>query len=260
MNNDTYTPCTKCGRPMAYCKGQCCGQPKGCDCKEYCSPVRGAIRQCDKDCPHAAVIPSITVDHAENLNDLCDTFIHVSDINTTFYVDDKHRTIITWAGTVEYDNYDLVANSLNLRGQFLMDRANSIGAYYDKTGAYQTFRLNEAKPLNFAITFNDLSGGSGSGDVVAQTLWEEFREYVGGVYDYIFSVSITWAASPFSGFSGRINGGQFSYDTTTDTMTAIFSVYNEAASQYKTYKLTCTESSSTDGNDKPYTDVHWELL
>lgn len=150
MNDDTYTPCTKCGRPMKYCKGQCCGKPQGCDCKEYGPAVCGVIRQRQPECPYTAVIPSMVVEHADNLKDLCDTFVHVSDLNTTFYIDDKHRTIITWAGPVEYDNYDLAANSLGLRSQFLLDFANDRGVYYDKTGNYKVF--------NFG------NGGGGGGD------------------------------------------------------------------------------------------------
>lgn len=142
MNNDeTYTPCTQCGRPMAYCKGQCCGKPKGCQCREYGPSVCGAIRQCEPKCPFTATIPSVVVEHADSLKDLCNTFVHVSDINTTFYIDDKHRPIITWAGPVEYDNYDLALNSLDLRSQFLIDFANNRGAYYNKTGNYQIFNF-----------------------------------------------------------------------------------------------------------------------
>lgn len=152
MNNDeTYTPCTKCGRPMAYCKGQCCGKPKGCQCKEYGPAVCGAIRQCEPKCPYTAVIPSIVVEHADSLKDLCDTFVHVSDINTTFYIDDKHRTIITWAGPVEYDNYDLATNSLGLRSQFLIDFANERGAYYDKTGNYKTFDFGQINDATLTV-------------------------------------------------------------------------------------------------------------
>lgn len=139
MNDDTYTPCTKCGRPMAYCKGKCGCKRCGCDCKEYGPAVCGAIRPRQPECPYTAVIPSLTVDHVDSLRDLCDTFVHVSDINTTFYIDDKHRTIITWAGPVEYDNYDLATNTLGLRSQFLIDFANDRGAYYNKTGNYKTF-------------------------------------------------------------------------------------------------------------------------
>lgn len=171
MNNDeTYTPCTQCGRPMAYCKGQCCGKPKGCQCREYGPSVCGAIRQRQPECPHAAVIPSVVVEHADGLKDLCDTFVHVSDINTTFYIDDKHRPIITWAGPVEYDNYDLALNSLDLRSQFLIDFANSRGAYYNKTGNYQVFNFGNGggeEIVRYEITASDLQ----SADTFATRNW-----------------------------------------------------------------------------------------
>lgn len=154
-NDDTYTPCTNCGRPMAYCKGECGCKPKGCGCKEYGPAVCGAIRQTEPKCPHVAVIPSVVVEHADSLKDLCDTFVHVSDLNTTFYIDDKHRPIITWAGPVEYDNYDLATNSLGLRSQFMIDFANNRGAYYDKTGNYKIFNFGssaEVKTLEVIYT------------------------------------------------------------------------------------------------------------
>lgn len=160
MNNDeTYTPCTQCGRPMAYCKGQCCGKPKGCQCREYGPSVCGAIRQCEPKCPFTATIPSVVVEHADSLKDLCNTFVHVSDINTTFYIDDKHRPIITWAGPVEYDNYDLALNSLDLRSQFLIDFANNRGAYYNKTGNYQVFNFGNGggeETARYEIATSDL--------------------------------------------------------------------------------------------------------
>lgn len=168
MNNDeTYTPCTNCGRPLSYCKGQCCGKPKGCQCREYGPSVCGAIRQCEPKCPHAAVIPSVVVEHADSLKDLCDTFVHVSDINTTFYIDDKHRPIITWAGPVEYDNYDLALNSLDLRSQFLIDFANNRGAYYNKTGNYQIFNFGEGgsnEPVLISLSYADTDAWVGTSD------------------------------------------------------------------------------------------------
>lgn len=148
MNNETYTPCTKCGRPMAYCKGQCCGKPKGCECQEYGPMKAGCIREIKPSCPYQAVIPSITVENKSNLKDLADCLVHVSDINTTFYIDDKHRIIVTWAGPVEYDDYDLDANTLGLRSQFLIDHKNNYAAYYTKTGEYQKFNFSEAGEEN----------------------------------------------------------------------------------------------------------------
>lgn len=143
MNDETFTPCTKCGRPMAYCKGQCCGKSKGCCCQEYGPMKPGCIREVEPGCPYKAVIPTLTVEDKSNLKDLADCFVHVSNINTTFYIDDKHRTIVTWAGPVEYDNYDLDANTLGLRSQFLIDHANDYAAYYNKTGEYQKFNFSE---------------------------------------------------------------------------------------------------------------------
>lgn len=187
MNNDeTYTPCTQCGRPMAYCKGQCCGKPKGCQCREYGPSVCGAIRQRQPECPHAAVIPSVVVEHADSLKDLCDTFVHVSDINTTFYIDDKHRPIITWAGPVEYDNYDLAANSLDLRSQFLIDFANNRGAYYNKTGNYQIFNFGNGggeETARYEITASDLQ----SADTFATRNWGQGT--AGSIFFYIVAYS-----------------------------------------------------------------------
>lgn len=145
MNDETFTPCTKCGRPMAYCKGQCCGKSKGCCCQEYGPMKPGCIREVEPGCPYKAVIPTLTVEDKSNLKDLADCFVHVSNINTTFYIDDKHRTIVTWAGPVEYDNYDLDANTLGLRSQFLIDHANDYAAYYNKTGEYQKFNFSEGE-------------------------------------------------------------------------------------------------------------------
>lgn len=142
MNDNTYyKPCTKCGRPQTFCKGECCGKPQGCNCREYGPKACGCIRQIAPKCPFEAVIPSVTVDTVENIKDLADCFVHVVDINTTFYIDDKHRIITTWSGPVEYDNYDLTVNPLGLRSQFLIDFANDRGAYYDKTGAYKVFNF-----------------------------------------------------------------------------------------------------------------------
>lgn len=144
MNNDeTYTPCTQCGRPMAYCKGQCCGKPRGCQCQEYGPKVCGAIRPGEPKCPYQATIPSLTVESVSNLKDLADCFVYVSDINTTFYIDDKHRPVITWAGPVEVDGYDYANNPLGLRSQMLYDFQNNRAVYYNKSGAYRLIDLTE---------------------------------------------------------------------------------------------------------------------
>lgn len=90
-----------------------------------------------------AVIPTLVVETTEGLKELADCFVHVANINTTFYIDDKHRSIITWAGPVEVDAYDYANNPLKLRSQTVYDFENNRGIYYNKTGAYRLFTLTE---------------------------------------------------------------------------------------------------------------------
>lgn len=144
MNEDTYTPCTKCGRPMQYCKGECCGKPKcGCGCKEYGCKHNACIRETDPKCPYTAVIPIVTLETKDNIRELADCFVHVTNINTTYYIDDKHRIIVTWAGPVEVNNYDYQNNPLGLRSQWAYDFANNRGIFYNAQGVYRTIELTE---------------------------------------------------------------------------------------------------------------------
>ena len=151
--------CTTCGRPWVVCKGEC-GCNKPCCNKvnfcEYGRAVPGCIRERAPECPMQAVIPSVVVESISNLKNLADCFVHVTDINTTFYIDDKHRAMITWAGPVEYNNYDLEANTLGLRSQLLIDEANNLLAYYDKTGNYQLVNSggDDEDILRFTVNFS----------------------------------------------------------------------------------------------------------
>ncbi len=145
--------CTTCGRPWIVCKGECgCKKPCCCNKKvdfcEYGRMAHGCIRERAPECPMQAVIPSVVVESVSNLKNLADCFVHVTSLNTTFYIDDKHRTMVTWAGPVEYDNYDLVANPNGFRSQFLLDFANDRGAYYDKTGNYKVFNFGNSGGLD----------------------------------------------------------------------------------------------------------------
>lgn len=166
MNNDeTYTPCTSCGRPMAYCKGQCCGKTKGCQCQEYGPKVCGAIRPGEPKCPYQAVIPSLTVESVSNLKDLADCFAHVSGINTTFYIDDKHRITTIWAGPVEAnlpediqtaEEFEEFVRSFNLRSQFLYVR------FFDQDNnkhLYDAFYFDKTGSIFFAGEFESVSSG-----------------------------------------------------------------------------------------------------
>lgn len=90
-----------------------------------------------------AVIPAITVEDVSGIKNIADCFVHVSNINTTFYIDDKHRMMITWAGPVEVNDYDYENNPLNLRSQTVYDFSNNRAIYYNKIGEYRVIMLGE---------------------------------------------------------------------------------------------------------------------
>jgi hypothetical protein len=84
-----------------------------------------------------AVIPAITVDSVDGIINLANCFVHVSEINTTFYIDDKHRPMIIWAGPVELpDDYDITANEYGLAGQeaYMTIQGVYTQLYFDKHG------------------------------------------------------------------------------------------------------------------------------
>ncbi len=157
--------CTTCGRPWVVCKGDCGCKKSCCNNVNFCEygrAVPGCIRERAPECPMQAVIPSVVVESVSNLKNLADCFVHVTNINTTFYIDDKHRTMVTWAGPVEYNNYDLDTNSLGLRSQFLLDFANNRAAYYNATGEYEVFGLDESSNSGDTYTISIADGVSGS--------------------------------------------------------------------------------------------------
>lgn len=108
---------------------------------EYSSMVPGCLRRMEPKCPYIAVIPSVVVDDKSSLKKLAACFVHVTNINTTFYIDDKHRMMVTWAGPVEADGYDFANNPLGLRSQMVYDFANNAAAYYNAKGEYKLIAL-----------------------------------------------------------------------------------------------------------------------
>lgn len=98
------------------------------------------IRNQKPDCMAKAVIPSITVDSVDGITELANCFVHVTSTNTTFYIDDKHRIMIVWAGPVELEVYDVVENPLRLRSQSLYTTVNGVYTqiYFDAQGAAHT--------------------------------------------------------------------------------------------------------------------------
>lgn len=151
MNENYNTPNSSCcGRPMAYsAKPQC--KYNDCCLSEYNYTMPACIRNKQPDCTAKAVIPSITVETMDGITNLANCFVHVTSINTTFYIDDKHRPMITWAGNVEVnlpetvqteEEWEEFVTSFDLKEQFLYikrydndNNKNIISAFYfDKTG------------------------------------------------------------------------------------------------------------------------------
>lgn len=111
---------------------------------EYGEKVCACFKPGTPKCPPQAVIPSLTIENKQGIKGLANCLVHIADINTTVYVDDRSRLTIIWAGPVEAEGYDFVGNPLGLRSQTVYDFANNIGAYYNAQGEYRTFNLTEA--------------------------------------------------------------------------------------------------------------------
>ena len=152
MMNEKYnapnSPC--CGRPFVYATEDKCKYNDEC-LSETCGCSLGRIVKNADPCKSCCVIPSLTVETVDGITNLANCFVHVTGINTTFYIDDKHRPMIIWAGPVEVDlpadvqteeQWKAFINSFDLRSQFLYvkfenqdDHRKIIDSiYFDKTG------------------------------------------------------------------------------------------------------------------------------
>lgn len=128
---------------------------------EYAYKQKACIRNKQPDCEAQAVIPSITVETVDGITNLANCFVHVSSTNTTYYVDDKHRVMITWGGLVSVKDYDFDANPLNLRNQIAYDETQGVVAIYDNKGDYYIFQLaqvdNDYNVLNNKPAINGIT-------------------------------------------------------------------------------------------------------
>ena len=122
-----YDQCEKCGRRFPKAEPCKCSF-NNCCMTEYRHKVNGCIRNKNPECPYNAVIASVTVETIDGISNLADCFVHVISTNTTYYIDDKHRPIIVWAGPVEVDlpadiqtqeEFDAFVKSHDLHSQFL---------------------------------------------------------------------------------------------------------------------------------------------
>ena len=128
---------------------------------EYKYTMPACIRNKQPDCTAKAVIPSITVETVDGLTNLANCFVHVTSTNTTYYVDDKHRPMMVWAGNVEVDLPPSVQTeeersdfikSFKLKSQFLYvkfyvedNNKNVISEFYfnNKGNAYRAGEFEE---------------------------------------------------------------------------------------------------------------------
>lgn len=118
---------------------------------EYCGCKLGRIKEIEPTCDSTAVIPSITVESVEGITNLANCLVHVNDINTTFYVDDKHRVMITWAGPVDIPGYDMENNPEGFRDQIVTDKEKNIAVIYDKHGKGYTFGIEQGYDIDTII-------------------------------------------------------------------------------------------------------------
>lgn len=125
--------CNKCGRPIQYATEAKCNYCDAC-MNEYCGCKLGRIKEVEPTCDSTAVIPSITVESVEGITNLANCLVHVEDINTTFYVDDKHRVMITWAGPVDIPGYDMEGNPNHYKNQIVIDSSAEVAVIYNEHG------------------------------------------------------------------------------------------------------------------------------
>ena len=106
--------------------------------------VPGVFRVQAPKCPFIAQLSTLVVEDISGVKDLADCLVHISNINTTIYVDAQHRYIVTFAGPVFVDDYAYTTNPLKLRAQTCYDFQNNRAIIYDKIGNYKLMTLQGA--------------------------------------------------------------------------------------------------------------------
>ena len=165
MKEEKYSPYSQCcGRPMHYAPKPKCNY-NSCCLNEYHYTMPACIRNKQPDCLAKAVIPSITVETTDGITNLANCFVHVTGINTTFYIDDKHRPMIIWAGPVEVDlpsdistqeEFEEFVKSFKLKSQFLY-----VKFYVTESENYEfnSFYFDKTGKIYFAGEFFPVDGG-----------------------------------------------------------------------------------------------------
>lgn len=141
MNENYNTPNSGCcGRPFPTAPENKCNY-NDCCMNEYAYKQKACIRNKQPDCEAQAVIPSITVETVDGITNLANCLVHVTSTNTTYYVDDKHRIMITWAGPVNIPGYDMEGNPNNYKNQIVTDVEAGTAVIYDNHGKGYIFGI-----------------------------------------------------------------------------------------------------------------------
>lgn len=170
---DYYNTCNKCGRPIQYATEPKCNY-NDCCMSEYCGCKLGRIKEIEPTCDSTAVIPSITVESVEGITNLANCLVHVNDTNTTYYVDDKHRIMITWAGPVNIPGYDMKNNPNGYRDQIVTDVENETAVIYDKHGKGYLFGIT---PENLQTAINNKLDEMAADGTLSQIVLENLRDF-----------------------------------------------------------------------------------
>ncbi len=120
--------------------------------KTWTPPDKGCVpahikKWAKPQCPVTATIPLVEVATPENIKKLSNCFVYVQSTNTTYYIDNQHRFIQTWAGPVFAEDYDYEENPLNLRGQFVPDFDNESLIIYNNVGEHFQIEPAEVIPV-----------------------------------------------------------------------------------------------------------------
>lgn len=94
---------------------------------------------CPPEIPAVVSVPSI-----ENMKSLANVFVHVMDINSTYFVSSCHEIAPLMQGDVYIRDYDYQNNPLHLRNQTCHDFKNNRSIHYAPNGDYRISVLKEA--------------------------------------------------------------------------------------------------------------------
>lgn len=98
------------------------------------------------ECPAGSAIPIVTVENTANIKTLRGCYVYVTEINTLFYIDNRHNIVTVSAGPVTVDNYDLDENPLRLRNQLLFttdNNDNELLVFYTARATYKIITTEE---------------------------------------------------------------------------------------------------------------------